>query len=406
MPSPLSIWLWAVLVLLAGLAGCQPDETMPPATDAPGTPVDMPATPAYRLRLIGTQVVPSGATVNFPRRDTTVRLPIGGLSGLDYAPGDSTWYVISDGSEQAVPPRFFTFKLDFNRRAFRKATVTGAVLLRTPENATFAKNAADAESIRYNPDTNTLYWLNEGQQSEKISPFLYEMNLDGSFIRKVQIPKMFRFTKSDTTGLRRNRAMEGMALSPDRNTIWVASEEPLRQDGPSPKPDSSTLSPIRLSKIDLQTGELDAQYPYMLGSVPARPVLSGDTAVNGVSEILVLPDGTLIVVERAFVLGPGFFTRVYAVETATATDVSDIDALAGAKYTPVTKSLLVEFSSLAGVGPLDLNNTEGVALGPTLDNGNPSLVFVTDNNFNPFLSSQFFAFELQPTESGGTALGR
>ena len=43
-----------------------------------------------------------------------------------------------------------------------------------------------------------------------------------------------------------------------------------------------------------------------------------------------------------------------------------------------------------------IDNIEGVTFGPTLPNGHNTLLFVADNNFQPFEKNQFLLFEVIP----------
>ena len=57
------------------------------------------------------------------------------------------------------------------------------------------------------------------------------------------------------------------------------------------------------------------------------------------------------------------------------------------------KRLVLDMAKHPEIGRID--NIEGVSFGPRLANGNRSLVFVSDNNFNRNQVTQFLAFEVQ-----------
>ncbi|MEL6141955.1 MAG: esterase-like activity of phytase family protein, partial [Bacteroidota bacterium] len=94
------------------------------------------------------------------------------------------------------------------------------------------------------------------------------------------------------------------------------------------------------------------------------------------------------VLERSFSTGyddGGNDVKIYQVDASMATDVSGIDALAGASYTPAIKTLLFDFESVRSQltdGIVD--NIEGITFGPDLPNGKKSLLLVADNNFSAF----------------------
>jgi hypothetical protein len=57
----------------------------------------------------------------------------------------------------------------------------------------------------------------------------------------------------------------------------------------------------------------------------------------------------------------------------------------------VSKKLLLNMDDLK----FYIDNIEGVTFGPTLPNGNKTLIFVSDNNFNPLEKTQFLLFEIR-----------
>ncbi len=60
-------------------------------------------------------------------------------------------------------------------------------------------------------------------------------------------------------------------------------------------------------------------------------------------------------------------------------------------YTPVGKRLVLDLNG-TDVTPID--NVEGITWGPKLENGNPTLILVSDNNFSETQVTQFIALEV------------
>jgi hypothetical protein len=79
--------------------------------------------------------------------------------------------------------------------------------------------------------------------------------------------------------------------------------------------------------------------------------------------------------------------QLFFVSLAGATDVSGLESLAGQSFTPVRKILVYDFVS-AGFLP---DNIEGLAWGPPLPDGSPTLVLVSDNNFELLQQTQIMA---------------
>jgi hypothetical protein len=127
-------------------------------------------------------------------------------------------------------------------------------------------------------------------------------------------------------------------------------------------------------------------------------VPTGKNGDNGIGEILALDDTHALVLERSGVEGADgiwkLYIRIYAIDTAGATEIAAVPSLASANYIPVAKRLVIDLAKTADIGPVD--NIEGMSWGPTLADGKRSLVLVSDNNFNPAQVTQFLAFEITP----------
>ena len=79
---------------------------------------------------------------------------------------------------------------------------------------------------------------------------------------------------------------------------------------------------------------------------------------------------------------------------SNADDIKNIDSLKqvdSQTIKPVKKELLMDLGKLE----VALDNTEGLTIGAVLPNGQPSLILVSDNNFNKLQRTQFLAFQLQ-----------
>ncbi|MCO4291612.1 esterase-like activity of phytase family protein [Solitalea sp. MAHUQ-68] len=345
-------------------------------------------------RFIGEQILPNDLTF----QNTSV----GGLSGIDYDPASNLYYLICDDRSEKQAARFYTAKLYFKPSSFDSVTITGVTSLKQPDGTTFPNkyqdkfHVPDPESIRFVKSTGNLLWSSEGERklvswdTILIDPFLREMKTDGSFIGEYPIPEVYKMYKKDY-GMRQNSALESISLSPDEQFIFTANEEPLFQDGPQADTEE-TKSFIRITKINRLTKEIVAQYAYKLDKVHASPLLPGGFKVNGVDEILSITENKMYVMERSFAVGafPSNSIRIYEVDLEHATNVKDVDALAGRQFTPATKKLAYNLASLN----TSIDNVEGITFGPKLPNGNKTLVLVSDNNFTAIQKTQFLVFEL------------
>ena len=139
-------------------------------------------------------------------------------------------------------------------------------------------------------------------------------------------------------------------------------------------------------------------------ALPSNP--PGGFATNGLVELLALDDRQFIAVERSFSAGAatpgsgpagptGNTIRLYLVDARGATDVSGVNSLVGAAYTPVSKTLLLNLSDLKNDDGsfLALDNIEGITWGPLVD-GKRTLILASDNNFGALQFTQFVALQL------------
>jgi hypothetical protein len=328
---------------------------------------------------------------------------VGGLSSLVYRPDTKTYFILCDDPSTAQAARFYEANLVFDAGQFSAVTFTRTVPLERPDgtpfpNATTDRNGTvDPEGLAFNPATGNMYWSSEGERTPAsnppvlVQPFIREMTPDGDHVAEFALPDLFRIKATDN-GPRRNGVFEALTLSADGKHLFASLEEPLYEDGPQASLNAGGV--VRILKFDLASRNLVAQYAYPIDKVHAAPNPAGQFSLNGVVEILPLTDGKLLVMERSFAIGatPDFAVKIYEADLGAATDVSALPALAGATYTPAAKKLVLDVGS-TGISRVD--NLEGMAFGPTLANGNRSLVLVSDNNFNPLQLTQFLAFEIK-----------
>ncbi len=144
------------------------------------------------------------------------------------------------------------------------------------------------------------------------------------------------------TGPRRNKALEGVALTPDGQSLFAAMEDPGYNDGP--KSDDGHAVLTRITKFDVATGAPTAQYAYPM-EPPAPPA-----DLNGVSDLVALSDTTFLVLERSSgSSGVPPTVRIYRAEIGPATDVLPMPSMQHADLTPITKALAVDLSATPGV---------------------------------------------------------
>jgi hypothetical protein len=280
-------------------------------------------------------------------------LPAGGtgaaeLSGITWA-GGTQYYAVADSGAGLFP-----VSISIN-------STTGAITAATLSPKVTLAGGVDVEGVAYDAASNSVF------VSDETGPAIRRHNLTtGALIANLTVPAIY-------ANIRGNFGLESLTRNA-AGVMWTANEEALSVDGPTSTfggTGTANGTWVRLQKFDAALAPA-GQWAYRTDSIRADAV--GITRErSGVSDLLVLPDGRLIVLERE--LGgspiPDFRDTLYLVDFTGATDVSSLGALASGGFSGVTKTALWTGFSF--------NNYEGIALGPQLANGDYVLVLVSDN---------------------------
>lgn len=345
---------------------------------------------SLEMKFLNQYVIP----YNFSFDNTTV----GGLSGIDYDSTSEVYYSISDDRSAINPARFYTFKMNIKNNKIDTVVFLQKTFLKNPSGNNFPSATATTATIdpealrRYG---NNFFWSSEGERIVNnndtilLNPEIYISDVLGNYLDTLRLPGQVKVSAGQT-GIRQNGAFEGLAFSPDGKFLFVSVEEPLLQDGPrAGLGDSAGV--IRIIKYDLQTKKPVAQYAYTIDPVvyPVQP--ASGFRVNGISDIMCIGNNKLLVIERSFSTGRlSCSIRVYETDLSTADDISSFSSLQGKNYKPAVKKQLLNMDNLG----IYIDNIEGVTYGPELTNGNRSLIFIADNNFNAYEKTQLLLFEL------------
>ncbi|MDD2792240.1 MAG: esterase-like activity of phytase family protein [Sediminibacterium sp.] len=329
---------------------------------------------------------------------------VGGLSGIDYDVSGDRYFLICDDRSSINPARFYTAKIPIKNNKIDTVLFTDAVFLKDenrhyyPDSKTNPARTPDPEAMRYDPLQGNLIWSSEGERIVRAkdtvltNPSITRINLSGNQTDSFALPANLHMRATEN-GPRQNGVLEGMSFADNYKTLYVNVEEPLYEDGPR-----AELSPnkayVRIYRFDVAARKNTAQYAYELDPVAYPPTPAGSFKVNGIPDLLSLGNNRLLVLERSYSTGRIPCTiKVFVADLNTATDISNNPSLkTNTQFTPVQKQLLLNMEDLK----VFTDNIEGVSFGPRLPNGNPTLLFVADNNFSPFQQSQVFLFEIVP----------
>jgi hypothetical protein len=258
-------------------------------------------------------------------------------------------------------------------------------------------HSADVEAMRYDAKRDELIWSSEGQRNVRNSlkelqdPAIVIMTRHGHYKDSFELPANMH-VQAEERGPRHNSVFEGIAFDEHHSHVYVSVEEPLYEDGPRAA-GGDTTGWIRIIKFNRKLKQAVAQYAYQIDAVPYPAIPAGAHKINGVSDILYIGNDKFIVIERAFSTGRGpSDIRVYIADMKGAEDISSKSLKQSPPAHPVTKKLLLDMNTLGRY----IDNIEGVTFGPVLPGGNPTLLFVADNNFATKEKSQFLLFEVLP----------
>lgn len=271
------------------------------------------------------------------------------LSGLSWAGGDVYWSARDSGGvlcELRIP-------LDRATGAVRGCEVLRSLKVPT---------GCDLEGTVYDPLRKTV-WL-----SDEKGPSIFEFDpAKGLTGVRVELP-------ADLFCIQKNRGLEALEISSDGLDLWTCNENVLRTDVAAlPGP----CEFVRLTRFTRSGADgawrVSGQWAY-------RPETAGGIRIrrkarNGVSSVLSLDDGTLLVLEREKAGGgmAGYRIRIYVADYSQATDVRGWMSLGDSGFVPVRKRLVFERETGAAM-------YEGMGLGPELEDGSRSLLLVSDGD--------------------------
>ena len=273
------------------------------------------------------------------------------LSGITWA-GGNRYYAVSDDvftTEVGLYP--LTVELSSNGLEVASCSIA------QPTNRIPLAAAYDLEDVVFDAANGTVWAVDETRSTVKE----YRLS-DGAAVRTLQLPDFLRKARP-------NLGLESLALSGDGLTLWTCTEEALSCDGPRSSPSIGTT--VRLLKFTRQTVHGDFTFadtlPYTT-DVWSQPCDFKGKGRRGVSGLCVLPDGSLLVLERE--LSFGGRTSWNAVSTARLSfAIYHVDAAKGTGK--------VKLAS-AGGRVFVFGNYEGICLGPRLPDGRLSVLLVSD----------------------------
>lgn len=261
-------------------------------------------------------------------------------------------------------------------------------------NTSIENHRLDSEAIRVAPDGTV--WI-----SDEYGPYILHFDRNGNEIGQLALPPGFQISNpgptatyeaaNNTTGRTTNRGMEGLAISPDGNTLVGMMQSSLTQDG------GLTGTNDRILVYDLTNPTAaPKQYLYQL-----------DSTATPISELLAINSHKFLVDERDGNGGATGIKKLYQVDFNQATAPTELTTTAYSGTTasnglpatgtpsgvvPLQKTLFADIGAIlnsATPSPFTAVNgknglpdkIEGYSWGPDLPDGRHLLLATNDNDF-------------------------
>jgi hypothetical protein len=315
---------------------------------------------------------------------------LGGVSGLTFDAGAGDWIAVSD-SRRAPQWFHMRFRLQPGRVLAEVASTVPAV---APAHA--EAWWADFEAVALLPNGNLLI-SSEGdvEGGMRVPAAIWQYDRQGRYVSSIKLPEKFvpDAANRPRRGLRDNNGFEAMTVDPASSRLWAVSEVPLWQDDELAGFDRGARA--RVLEVAIADGATQVTrelvYPIeAVGRLRNQPA-GAEVVDQGVSELTLLPGGVLVSMERAFVREreTGWSANVIRLFRVSVDEADDVSAAASLRdlpaVRPVRKELLADLSTFTP--KLDrrlktLDNFEAAAEGPVTADGRPTLLLMTDDNFN------------------------
>lgn len=323
---------------------------------------------------------------------------VGGLSSLYLDPESSKLISISDDTSVSGTPRFHSFNIKLTTDELI-VTPDGMTQLVNESSHSFQPNETiDAEAFDLLPNGNWIVSSEGIKLNERFTiPQLLEFERSGKLVKRWSFPEHYMpdLSEQPSSGIRSNAAFEGLDLTPNKQFLLMAAEKALYQDGAMSSTQQTSL--VRIMRMKYNDGHYvePEEFLYELSKIPDFTDDESVFALIGISDILAISETKLLIVERSFVASPVNRNTVQMYMVQLPTPGSHKNQTKPNELSRVEKTLWVDMDDFISVpGFPNIDNIEGVILGPVLENGNQSLLIVSDNNFSERQKTLFYAFEL------------
>ena len=322
----------------------------------------------------------------------------GNYSGIAHL-HDDIYAVVSDKSDSAL---YFNFRIQVNPKTGELERVENLGFTeRTDGTLNDGKpwlgleKGFDHEAIVKVSDS-TLVIASEGYCRLKEFPIL-PTSADAAKIGYQQNLWESRWPSSDFYP---NYNFESLAFDSVHQYLWTISESTLRKDGQPATPQNGLANRLRLMRLnwgkmkedsnkeeysEQVSSKKDSRYMMTYAYQMDQPSThkKADIYVMGVSELCVLPDGQLLVLEReAFIpkikIGAFCKCKLYLINPLNS-EVFSMKEKFSSDTPFLKKRLLTEWKTGLSLSKRSFANYEGMCLGPMLEDGSQVVILLSDS---------------------------
>ena len=333
-----------------------------------------------------------------PQKAFLKTVAAGNYSGIAHL-HDDIYAVVSDKSDSAL---YFNFRIQVNPKTGELEQVENLGFTeRTDGTLNDGKpwqgqeKGFDHEAIVKVSDS-TLVIASEGYCRLKEFPIL-PTSADAA---KVGYPQNLWESRWPSSDCYPNYNFESLAFDSIRQYLWTIPESTLRKDGQPATPQNGLTNQLRLMRLDWGKMKEDSNkeeyseqvnskkdsrymmtYAYQMDQPSTHK--KADIYVMGVSELCVLPDGQLLVLEReAFIpkikIGAFCKCKLYLINPLNSEEFSMKENFSS--DTPfLKKRLLAEWKTGLSLSKRSFANYEGMCLGPKLEDGSQVVILLSDS---------------------------
>lgn len=333
-----------------------------------------------------------------PQKAFPKTVAAGNYSGIAHL-HDDIYAVVSDKSDSAL---YFNFRIQVNPKTGELEQVENLGFTeRTDGTLNDGKpwqgleKGFDHEAIVKVSDS-TLVIASEGYCRLKEFPIL-PISADAA---KVGYPQNLWESRWPSSEFYPNYNFESLAFDSVHQYLWTIPESTLRKDGQPATPQNGLANRLRLMRLnwgkmkedsnkeeysEQVSSKKDSRYMMTYAYQMDQPSThkKADIYVMGVSELCVLPDGQLLVLEReAFIpkikIGAFCKCKLYLINPLNSEEFSMKEKFSS--DTPfLKKRLLTEWKTGLSLSKRSFANNEGMCLGPKLEDGSQVVILLSDS---------------------------